>query len=718
VTREISIDIARKTIVPRRKCNMVGITRTVAAAVMAMTMVLIAGAIQAQENPPKADKMRKLSFPAYKEFKTKNNIDVFVVEHHEQPIVAVGVVIRAGTSFDPKDKMSLASFVVDQLNKGTKNKDANELAAWIESVGGEVVQQAGEDFSYVIVEVLSEHIDVAYEYLSDILLNPTFPEAELEIFRKRVKTALELELSNPKAMAQRHLRNLVYGDHPYSKQPTVQTVEAITRQDMVDFYKKNYVANNAVMAVVGDVKWKQASKSIAAHLGRWQEGTPDEVTFPGIPVLEKSGISLYHKPGAVQTEIHVGHVGLKAGDPDWPAVTVANKILGGGADARLFANLREEKGWTYGAYSSFSKNKDAGLFEAWAAVGTGVTDSALTELMYELKRIDDEAVSKEDLNNAKSYLIGSFPLGIETPSQIAEKIITVKLLGLDQKELETYRERISKVTIPDVSRVTRKHFHPDNAHIVLVGDAAEILDKVGQIAPVSLYDIEGAPFSLADMEVQPVDYGYNTDVLGDMTATYALTVRGMPLGDLNVSLKKKGDGEKGIIEVSSNMSGMLTLNETMEFRAADLAPVSFKRKMKIGPQSMEAELAFTENSGSGVVQGMQSPEPKEVTFALVDGVILDGALEYAIGCLPLEVNKKYRFPVVDSQSGSLQNVQAQVLEVVQVETAAGSFSVYKIKIKRPEGEAFFYIGKDSPHILVKQEVPAQSMILELKSVAN
>ncbi len=156
----------------------------------------------------------------------------------------------------------------------------------------------------------------------------------------------------------------------------------------------------------------------------------------------------------------------------------------------------------------------------------------------------------------------------------------------------------------------------------------------------------------------------------------------------------------------------------MAFRVSDLSPVSYTRKFQMGPRSMNAELAFTETSCSGTIQSMESPEPKEVTFELVGGTILDGAVEFALSCLPIEVDMKYRFPVVDSQSGRLHNIDAEILEEVEVETPAGKFMTYKVKVMRPDGEAFFYLQKESPHYMVKQEVPAQTMTLELKSLSK
>jgi len=693
--------------------------KNVLAGVLALGVLSLAAAPYAKETPPPPEKIKKLSFPGYNEFTLKNGMEIVAVEQHEQPMVTMYLVFHAGNALDPKGKESLASFTIDQLNKGTKTKSALQLAEWIESVGGSVGSFSTPDFSAITVSILSDYIDVAYQYLQDVTVNPTFPEDELENFRERTKTALELELSDPNAMARRHFSEVVYGDHPYGKNPTVESVKAITRDDMVAFYQKNYVANNVLVGAVGDVKANDVRKAMEKYFGGLQAGTPEKVALANPPELAKTKIFLYHRPGAVQTEIYIGHIGLKPDNPDWPAVNVGNRILGGGSDARLFMNLREAKGWTYGAYSGMAREKDYGSFQAHAAVRTEVTDSAVTEFMKEIERIKTEPVTENDLNNAKSYLIGNFPIQIETPEQIAGKVVENKIVGLGKEELETYRTRLEAVSIGDVTRVMGKYLHPDRSYIVLVGDALQTYDKVSKIAPVELFDIAGAPLSYDALAVTPADYQYDTSKIVSMKATYSLNVQTMALGDMNVSLEKmKNEGGEEIIQVSSNLSGMVTLAETSAFKASNLSPVSFKRTFQMGPQTMEADLTFTETSGSGTVQSMESQEPKKVTFDLVKGTILDSAVEYAVGSLPLGVNVSYRFPVVDSQSGGLQSIDVQVIEEVELKTPAGNFATYKVKVKRPEGEAFMYLRKDSPHILVKQEVPSQAMTIELKSLSK
>jgi zinc protease len=669
---------------------------------------------RAVEPRPEPGKVKKLSFPEFKEFELENGMAGLVVEHREQPVVSIYMIFNSGDATDPAGKEALANFTVDQLNKGTSSKSALELAEWIESVGGSVRSWSEGDYSAVAISVLSDYLDIAYDYLQDIVLNPTFPEDELELIRKRVKTALELELSQPAAVGQRHLRNLVYGDHPYAKQPTVESVEVITRDDLIGFHKTNFVPNNVMIGVVGDVKWKDVRKSLEKRFDGWQPGTPQKATYGGAPEAGDTKIFLYHKTGAVQTEIFIGHLAPNAMNPDWPAIIVGNRILGGGSSSRLFSNIRETKGWTYSIRTSFARERDLGYFTARTPVRTEVTDSVLVELMSELERIRVEPVTQEELDDAKSYLVGNFPITIETPDQIAMQVSRYKLLGLDQKDLEGYRDRLNVVTVEDVSRVMSEYLHPNQAYVVLVGDAQVIAEKVEAVADVEMFDLTGEPISLALMAVEPVDYKYDTSHLANRSTTYALSAQGMAIGDMSVKMEKSEDA----IKVSSTITGMISMEENLEFRTTDLSPVAYKASMQMGPQSMGVEYTFTETTGTGMVQAMGEPAPKEVALDLVEGTILDGTLEYAIVCLPMEAGKTYRFPIVDSQTGSVQNADVEILEVVDVETPAGKFSAYKVKIKRADGESYLYYDTAAPHIMVRQEVPAQGIELELKSVAN
>ncbi len=669
-----------------------------------------APAAAAKKSPPAPEPLKTLSFPAYSEQKLKSGLEVVVVEHHEQPVAALWLAVRAGSVLDPEGKASLSSYTGSLLNKGTKGKDSKQLAEWIESVGGTFSASTNQDGTILTISILSEYLPTAYEYLADVVLNATFPEDELEEERKRAVTGIEFEKSDPDAMAERHFDHVVYGNHPYAVHPTKETVEAVTRDDIVAFHKKNFVANNALLFVVGDVKAKQVKKDAEKYFGKWQAGTPDKPTYTGAPARTARNIALYHRPGSVQTNILVGQLGLRPTDPDWPAIQVANRVLGGGSTGRLFQSLREKHGWTYGAYSGWSKPVDIGAFDAQANCRTEVTDSALTEMIAQIDRIVKEPVSENDLSTAKSYIVGNFPTTIETPGQIAAQVGQVKLLGLDKSYLENYRKEVAKVTTADVQRVMKAHLHPDQLAIILVGDATLIQDTVKPIASVALYDIEGNAISMDELAVQGTDFDFDTSSLKSLTATYAVKYQEMNLGDMNVSLTKGGSE----FASTSTITGMITMNEEMKF-GSEFEPLAYKFSMAAGPQQMSSEMSFTDGVAKGRVEGGKEGG-KDVDLPLVKGAILKSSVDFLISTLPLETGKTFKFPVLDAQSGGLENVTIEVLGEEDLMVPAGSFSTYKIKIKSGDGEQVMYVQKTAPRYLVKQEVPSQGLNIELKSM--
>ncbi|HEX5131033.1 MAG TPA: insulinase family protein [Candidatus Krumholzibacteria bacterium] len=684
--------------------------RIIGALLVVLAMGITTAPFAAKQAPPAPEPLKKLSFPAYSEMSLKNGLDVVVVEHHEQPVASIWLAFKAGSTLDPEGKASLASFTSTLLNKGTKTRDSKQLAEWIESVGGNVNISSDEDGSIITISLLSEYLPTAYEYLADIVLNPIFPEDELSEERKRAITGIEFEKSDPDAMADRHFHEVVYGNHPYAIRPSTETVEDVTRDDIVAFHARNYVPNNALLFVVGDVKQKQVKKDVEKYFGNWKKGTPDQPNYAASPERTARNISLYHRPGSVQTNIQVGHLGLKPTDPDWPAVAVANRVLGGGSSGRLFMDLREKHGWTYGAYSSWSKPADAGFFRATANCRTEVTDSALTEMLSEIGRVVNEPVTDEELNSAKSYLVGNFPTTIETPSQIAAQIGQIKLLGLDKDYLENYRKEVAQVTAADVQTAMQKHLHPDRLAVVLVGDATEIKEKVEPIASVALYDIEGNTMSLDELAVQGTDFDYDTSALKNSSATYAVKYQEMVLGDMNVSLEKKGNE----FASSSKITGMIAMTEDLTF-GGDFEPRSYTFSMAAGPQQMSADLAFADGKATGRVEGGKDGG-KDVNVTLVEGAILKSSIDLVISTLPLETGKTFKFPVLDAQSGNLENVTIEVVGEQDVMVPAGSYATYKVRVKSSDGEQIMYFQKDAPHLMVKQESPAQGLNIELKSV--
>lgn len=467
----------------------------------APALLALPAAAAAQSAPPPPLEQRPIQFPRFAESQLPNGLRLLVVENHALPVANLNLYVRSGASSDPAEKLGLAQMTAALLDKGTATRTALQISETVEGVGGSMSAAADQDNVTVSVGVLSDQLPLAFELLSDVVLHPTFPQQEMETARAQQVAALRAALGTPATLASRMFERQVYGgDHPYGRRSTPQTVAALTRDDVVAFHRVHFVPFNALLVVSGDVTPAQAQELARRWLGEWQGGAAPQDAYPTPPARERAQIYLVHRPNSVQSSLYVGHVGIRPDDPDYYAVQVLNMVLGLSGDSRLEEVLRGQHGWTYGARSRFGRQPGGGTFSANTDVRSAVTDSALAELMVQLRRIRDEPVPQDELDRAKSFLVASFPASVETPSQAAGQLATTRLLGLPAEHLTQYTQRVGAVTAADVQRVAREYLQPDRAVLVVVGDAAQVLEKIRPIAPVSVFDVEGRPLDPATLQ--------------------------------------------------------------------------------------------------------------------------------------------------------------------------------------------------------------------------
>jgi zinc protease len=450
--------------------------------------------------PPGPLAATAIEFPPFHETTLSNGLRVVVLEHHAQPLASVNLYIAAGSAADPVDRAGLAGMTADLLTKGTPTRTATEFSEAIERVGGTIGAAAGADWLTLSANVLAEHIPLALELVSDAAIRPSFPPEEVELTRRRTLSQLQSALGQPGQIAQRTFDREVYGqEHPYGIAPIPGSVEAVSRDDILRFHREAFGAGNALLIVAGDVRRAEVETLVSRYFGEWEHGQALRVEFPGPEHRQRTEIHLVHRPGSAQSNVLVGHLGFRPDTPDFFALQVLNAIVGGTADARLIQILREQRGWTYGSFSRFTRPREVGYFVATAEVRPEVTDSALVEILAQLRRIRDETVPPDELEAARGFMAGSFPLRIETIGQISSQIATTLLLGLPIENLTQYRERILAVTAEDVQRVARQYVRPEQAVVVVVGDARELLPRLEPIAPVRLFDVEGQPVQPGDL---------------------------------------------------------------------------------------------------------------------------------------------------------------------------------------------------------------------------
>jgi len=450
-------------------------------------------AFRRQMPPPLAP--RPLRLPQHLETTLPNGLGLVVVEDKRLPLISFRLAFRSGDANDPADRPGLSDMMSSLLSEGTATRNSRQIAEQVERFGATLAVGSSSDFTTVAASSLSVYSDEILDLMADVTLNPSFPQNEVDLARENTKQMLIQQRAQPTFLASERLSQVLFGNHPYSRlAPTPEMLDSMTRDDLVRYRGATYIPNNAVFMVVGDVDREAMLARIEQLFGDWQPGALPQLDLPALTRRSARSVYVVDRPGSAQSNIVIANEGITRTSPDYFPMLLMHTILGANASSRLFMNLREEKGYTYGAYSNLDARRLAGTFRATAEVRTPVTGASLHEFFYELERIRDEAVSEEELKNAKSYLAGVFPIRIETQDGLVDQLVSIRMYDLPNDYLETYREQVNSVTAADIQRVAQAHVTPDSAAIVIVGDAAEISEQVKPYAEtIELYDTEGNP---------------------------------------------------------------------------------------------------------------------------------------------------------------------------------------------------------------------------------
>src|SRR5262252_4617428 len=449
------------------------------------------------EFPPRPLPARDVNFPPYQMQTLPNGLQVIAVLHHEQPAVSMRMLIRAGSAADPAAKTGLAHLTASLLDQGTSTQSASEFNDAIDFIGGSVSAGAGSDLSYANMVVMKDSFDTGLRMVSDMVRHPAFADAEIARQRQQLLSSLQVSFDDPDFIADAVFDRLVYGFHPYGlpQSGTPDTLASITRTDLTAFHQKYFVPNNAILAIVGDVTAEEAFAGVRRVFGDWERR--EVPTAPSVePPTPTRRVVVVNKPDAVQTEVRVGHIGIPRNHPDYMAVNLAIRILGGEGSNRLHQVLRTERGLTYGAQANMDALKETGDFQAETNTRSDATTEVLRLIVDEFWRLQRERVNSVELENAKAYLTGSFPLTIETPEAIAMQVVNALFYGLPLEQLQNFRERVNAVTVDDIQRVAKALLRPDRLSVVLVGNAKAF---TGQLGPVGFGTFETVELGELDL---------------------------------------------------------------------------------------------------------------------------------------------------------------------------------------------------------------------------
>jgi zinc protease len=446
-----------------------------------------------RREPPAPLAPRPLNVPAPEETTLPNGLRVVFVENTRLPFVTYRLAFRTGDAHDPRELPGLTDIMTGMLNEGTETRTSRRIADDVARIGATLGAGASSDNTTVAASALSQFNDEILELMADITLRPSFPADELELTKQNALQNLIAQRGQPSFLANEQLARVIYGEHPYSVvSATPESIVAISRDDLLRFHRRRFIPNNAVLVAGGDIRRDRALARIEELFGAWQPGEPEASEFPPLPARHGRTIYLVDRPGSAQSNIIIANPAITRTDPDYFPLLVMHTVLGANASSRIFMNLREDKGYTYGAYTSLDARRSAGSFRATAEVRTPVTGESLKEFFYELGRIREELVTEKELRDAQNYLTGIFPIRLETLDGLIDQLIQIKMHDLPDDYLQTYRARVGAVTREEVQRVALRCVTPDRAAIVVVGDADALVDDIKSYAEeIEIYDSAG-----------------------------------------------------------------------------------------------------------------------------------------------------------------------------------------------------------------------------------
>lgn len=583
----------------------------------------------------------KIQLDEPQEFVLKNGLRVLVVENHKLPRASANLNIDLPPVFEG-ELAGVNALLSSMLGKGSKSIAKDDFDEEVDYLGARVNIGASSAFA----SSLSRYFPRVLELMADAALNPNFLQEEFEKEKEKLIEGIKSDENSVPAAARRVENLITYGkNHPSGEFIREETVKNVQLEDVKRFYTKNFTPQNAYLVIIGDVDFKTVKKQVTKLFKSWKGNLVKGESFPTAKNASSLEINFVEMPNAVQSEVSVDFTTeIKKTDADYFPVILANNILGGGGQARLFLNLREDKGYTYGAYSSISTNKyRRSRMRAFASVRNAVTDSSVVELVKEIEKIRTVPVSQAELDQAKAKYVGDFVLALERPSTIAQYALSILTEGLPSDFYTTYLQKINAVSIEDIQRVTQKYFHLNNARIFVTGKGSEVLENLekaaplGTTLPIKFYDKYGEEIERPD---------YDSALPEGVNVTSVINAYFDAIGG-----KDKAEAIQSKKEIASaSMQGMTLEIESKKTNAQQ----SFLAVKMMGNVMQKQVINKTE--GYMEAQGQRMPmDADALAKALPDTavfaeLILDPAQLSLAGIVDVNGTKAYELKVSDSKS--------------------------------------------------------------------
>ena len=450
--------------------------------------------VERKNRAPVSPEMLRVTLPKPFETRLDNGLTVMILEDHRTPVVTAELTIYgAGEQFVPVKEAGVANFAAQLLNKGTKGKSGRQIAEEIERLGATLQVHAsyGGESTSLQLTALKETFDRALRAAADVLVNPTFPEDEIARLRERELAALPQMLMSPEYLVSAKFGTALYGEHPMAVEgPTAATLAQLNRAQLVKWHRERYAPQNAILMIAGDVDTHALMSRIKLLSFVWtrQAFEPHLTAIPAASTARH--VVVINRPGSVQTTLRMGNLAIDRRHGDYFALTIANRILGGGSSGRLFLNLREEKGYTYGIYSQLQARRQAGPWQISGDLKADSTGDAMREILREIERLREEPVPAAELEEAKRSIVASFALSLEQPSRIMQYAADRFRYQFDADYWDHYPAQLAAVTPDDVRRVARQYLNPGALQIVAVGDAALLKGALSEWGEVDVEEAE------------------------------------------------------------------------------------------------------------------------------------------------------------------------------------------------------------------------------------
>lgn len=520
-----------------------------------------------RKNAPKPGPAPEVQLSEYESMTLENGMQVVVVENKKLPIVSYQLSIDIPMHMEG-DNAGLSAMAGQLLRNGTTNRSKAELDEATDFIGASLNASG----SGVFASSLTKHKNQLLELMTDVLYNPAFPEDEFAKIKQQTLSGIAANINNPDFISRNVSRVMVYGkDHPYGEVQTQENIENITAEKCRSYYETYFTPAAATLVIVGDISVAEAKKDAQKYFAQWTGSSLEKADYNKPQPPQQTKVDFVDKAGAVQSVVNITYpIYLKPGDDDYFAATVMNTILGGGSNGRLFKNIREDKAYTYGAYSSVSTDEEVGRFSASASVRNEVTDSTIMEFMYELNRMRDEKVGDRELRLAINNIAGSFTRSLESPQRIASFALNTQRYGLPSNYYNNYLKSLFAVTADDVMKVANTYLLPENAHIVVVGNKGDVASNLEQFGSVSYFDAFGNPVEnkaagnditaegIIEKYIAAIGGAEKLSAVNDLTIRMSTSVQGMALEVTNEQMNP------GMMHMTVKMNGNVMQEVTFD----------------------------------------------------------------------------------------------------------------------------------------------------------